>query len=143
MAVRQAERGDGPKLVELLRASDSSAHVRFNSFDIEHALDVSGTESVFVAEVSARLVGFATVQVTESFAYVRPTAELTNLFVLPGFRRDGIGRQLLSAAIAHSEARGALELFARVNQSNSAALELYQSMGLQRADHFEYRLKYY
>ena len=143
MTVRRAERGDGPGLVELLRAADHGTYVRTDASDIGHALDAADTETVFVADVSGRLTGFASVQLTESFAYVRPTAELTDLFVLPGFRRCGIGSQLLSAVIAHSQERQALEFFVRVNQSNPGAMKLYESLGLRRADHFEYRLKYY
>lgn len=111
--------------------------------EIANALGTLGTEQVFVAEVSGRLIGFASVQIVASFAYTRPTAELTNIFVLPGFRRGGIGSQLLSAVIAHSKDQQALELFARVNQSNSSAQKLYESLGFQPADHFEYRVRYY
>jgi ribosomal protein S18 acetylase RimI-like enzyme len=82
-------------------------------------------------------------QVTNSFAYTRPTGELTEIFVLPGFRRGGIGSKLLSAVIAQAESEQVLELFARVNHANSGASKLYSSLGLQQADHFEYRLRYY
>ena len=85
--VRSAERRDGVDLVELLKAADSAAHVRASADDLASALDSDRGERVFVAEVSGRLVGLASVQVTESFAYTRPTAELTNVFVLPGYRR--------------------------------------------------------
>jgi ribosomal protein S18 acetylase RimI-like enzyme len=143
MSVRRAERRDGGQLVELLKAADSADYVRSSADDIASALDSDGTERVFVAELSGQLVGFASVQITESFAYTRPTAELTELFVLPGFRRGGIGSQLLSAVIAHSEEQQTLELFARVNKSNSGASKLYESLGFRRAQHDEYRLTYY
>jgi L-amino acid N-acyltransferase YncA len=141
--VRKAERRDGLELVGLLKASDGAAHVRVSAIDVESALSVDGTEGIFVAEVSGRLIGFASVQIMESFAYTRPIAELTNLFVTPGFRRGGIGSQLLSAVIAHSEGQQALELFARVNDTNLGATKLYESLGLRRANHLEYRLSYY
>lgn len=141
--VRGAEPRDGVELIKLLKAADSAAHVRVSANDIGSALDSDGTERVFVAEVSGKLIGFASVQVTESFAYTRPTAELTNLFVLPGYRRGGIGSQLLSAVIAHSENHRVLELFARVNEKNLGASNLYESLGLRRANHNEYRLRYY
>lgn len=143
MLVRRAERRDGAGLVELLKAVESAAYVRANAIEMESALDSDGIESVFVAELSGRLIGFASVQLTESFAYTQPTAELTELFVLPGFRRGGVGSQLLSAVISHIEGRRALELFARVNERNLGAAKLYESLGLRRADHYEYRLRYY
>ena len=127
----------------MLKAAESAPYVRASASDVESVLDSNRTERVFVAEAAGRLVGFACVQVTVSFAYTRPAAELTELFVLPGFRRSGIGSQLLSAAIAHGEGERVLEFFARVNQSNVGATKLYESQGLRRADHFEYRLRYY
>jgi GNAT superfamily N-acetyltransferase len=143
MLVRRAERRDGAELVELLKAVESAAYVCVSAIEMEAALESDGTESVFVAELSGRLIGFASVQLTESFAYTQPTAELTELFVLPEFRRAGVGSQLLAAVIAHSEGRRALELFARVNEGNLDALKLYESLGLRRAKHYEYRLTYY
>lgn len=143
MLVRRAEPRDCGGLLELLQASDGAAHVRGSSSDIESALRSDGTERVFVADVSGRLAGFASVQITESFAYVRPTAELTDIYVMPDSRRSGIGSQLLAAVIAHSEGEQASELFARVNVSNPGAKKFYESLGLQQAQHLEYRLKYY
>lgn len=143
MLIRRAETRDCAELVELLRASDSAAHVRLDPGDLEAALQSDGTERVFVAELSARLAGFASVQVTESFARTRPSAELTDIYVMPDSRRRGIGRKLLAAVIAHVEGEQALELFARVSVSNPAASKLYESLGLARAHHLEYRLRYY
>lgn len=143
MLIRKAGRSDGSGLVELLKAADDAAHVRTNAEAVGAALDAVGAECVFVAEIAERLVGFASVQITTSFAYTRPAAELTNLFVLPDFRCGGVGSRLLSAVIAHSESRQSLEIFARVNESNIGAAKLYESMGLSRAAHDEYRLKWY
>lgn len=114
-----------------------------NAIDVERALTTLGTETVFVVEIFKRLIGYATVQLTESFAYTRPTAELTNIFVLPGYRRGGLGSRLLSEVIAYAEKHHALELFARVNDANAGALQFYESLGLKRASHSECRIRYY
>ena len=141
--VREAQRRDALQLIALLEAADTAPHVHVDPDEIASALDSRATERVFVAELSGKLIGFASVQVTGSFAYTRPTAELTNLFVLPGHRGGRIGSRLLSAVIAHAESQQVLELFARVSEENPAASRLYESLGLRLANHREYRLRYY
>lgn len=141
--IRKAEQGDAAELVDLLRAADGAAHVSERVADVGSMLQSNPTERVFVAVLSGRLVGFASVQLTESFAYTRPTAELTNIFIMPDFRRVGVGSKLLAAIFAFSEEEQALELFARVSRSNVGAVKLYESLGLRKADHLEFRLRYY
>lgn len=141
--VRIAEERDAPALVALLQASEEGGHLPLDPGDVQVVLRSERTETVFVAELSGKLAGYAAIQMTESFAYTRPTAELTDLFVLPAFRRTGIGTELLKAAIKLSQEHQALELFARVNVANTGAVKLYESQGLRRANHFEYRIKYY
>lgn len=143
VVVRAAERRDAPALLELLRASDQGSHLRTTASDIERFLLRGSTEQLFVAQLAERLIGYAAVQLTASFAYTRPAAELTNLFVLPDYRRRGVGLKLVEAAIAYSEEQQALELFARVSRSNAGAIALYELAGLRKASHYEYRLKYY
>lgn len=141
--IRAAERRDAPDLLELLRASDQGSHLRATAGDIERFLVRGSTEQLFVAQLAERLIGYAAVQLTESFAYTRPAAELTNLFVLPKYRRRGAGLKLVAAVIAYSEEQQALELFVRVNRSNTGAIALYELAGLHKASHYEYRLKHY
>lgn len=136
------ERRDAAELFALLRASDQGSYVHATASDVESALARGGTERLFVAQSAERLIGYAAVQLTESFAYARPTAELTELFVLPGYRRIGVGTKLVAAAIAYSEEREALEFFARVNRANAEAISLYETAGLKQASHYEYRLTY-
>ncbi len=54
---------------------------------------------------------------------------IANVSVHPDFRRRGIARYLAQAALAHVERSDAIELWLQVDQSNNAALQLYQSMG--------------
>jgi GNAT superfamily N-acetyltransferase len=141
--VRVAEPHDASELIVLLRAAEQGSYVRATAGDVESFLARGGTEHLFVAQLGERLIGYAGVQHTESFAYARPTAELTELFVLPTYRRIGVGTKLVAAAIAYGEERKALEFFARVNRANVEAISLYEIAGLRQASHYEYRLAYY
>ncbi len=56
-------------------------------------------------------------------------AELANLAVAPGRRREGIGRYLLDSAMAGALAAGAKSLYLEVRESNVAARALYGGRG--------------
>jgi len=56
---------------------------------------------------------------------------ITNLAVHPEWRRRGVARRLLAAALAEGVARGVALAFLEVRPSNTRALALYESLGLQ------------
>jgi len=60
-------------------------------------------------------------------------AEVLTLAVAPDRRRLGIGRTLLTAAIAEVRRRGATALFLEVATANVAAQALYREAGLTEA----------
>ena len=55
-------------------------------------------------------------------------AEILTLAVAPGARGKGLGRALLSAAIAEAARRGAKAIFLEVGRDNPAALALYAAL---------------
>ena len=56
---------------------------------------------------------------------------ITNLAVHPEWRRRGVARRLLAAALAEGVARGVTLAFLEVRPSNIRALALYESLGFQ------------
>jgi [ribosomal protein S18]-alanine N-acetyltransferase len=56
---------------------------------------------------------------------------ITNLAVHPEWRRRGVARRLLAAALAEGIARGVTLAFLEVRPSNTRALALYESLGFQ------------
>jgi [ribosomal protein S18]-alanine N-acetyltransferase len=68
-------------------------------------------------------------------------AELLTLGVVPGARREGLGRALLARAGAELASAGARRLFLEVDEGNMAALALYRAMGAKpvgrRARYYE------
>jgi ribosomal-protein-alanine N-acetyltransferase len=57
--------------------------------------------------------------------------EILNLAVLPGHRRQGVGRRLLEQGLALLIQRGVREAYLEVRESNLAARDLYQGFGFR------------
>jgi ribosomal protein S18 acetylase RimI-like enzyme len=89
------------------------------------------TGRVFVAEEDGGIVGFVGVlarvvpEPDESQAY----AYVSDLVVLPAYRRRGIGRALLEEAEAYARREGARSLRVAVLARNNGAGRLYHRMG--------------
>ena len=141
--VRVAEPDDAEELIALQRIFDGGSHI---SDDVEYArssIASNESESVYVGCLEGKIVGFAALQMTRSFCYPQPTAELTELFVAPLARRIGIASALIDAVVCEAERENVLEVFLRVNNANWGAILLYEGKGLSLANHREYRIKYY
>jgi ribosomal protein S18 acetylase RimI-like enzyme len=86
---------------------------------------------VFVAEEDGTVVGFVGVlarvvpEPDESQAY----AYVSDLVMLPAYRRRGLGRALLEHAVAFARGKGANALRVGVLARNEAAARLYRSLG--------------
>lgn len=59
------------------------------------------------------------------------SGEILNLAIAPGWRRRGVGGDLLRAGLADLGARGVAEVFLEVRESNQAARELYERAGFR------------
>jgi ribosomal protein S18 acetylase RimI-like enzyme len=66
---------------------------------------------------------------------------LNDLFVAPAARKRGVGAKLLTAAAAFARANGAASMSLSTATDNSAAQQLYESLGWKRETGFlEYHL---
>ena len=84
---------------------------------------------VFVAEDSARFVGFAiTIDVPASLR-LGHFWQIRDLFVLPSHRRLGVGHALLASVRAAAIAAHALRLVVQTEDDNDPALRLYADSG--------------
>lgn len=77
-------------------------------------------------EPTSVLVGYAV------YWLVGPELHLLNLAVAPAWRRQGIGRALLTEALRRGREAGAEIAWLEVRPSNTAALALYHSLGFRQ-----------
>lgn len=78
-----------------------------------------------VVALQARGAGFVLVRVAAD------EAEIVTICVLPGLRKQGLGRQLMDTAAAHAFSAGATALFLEVAEDNDAARALYAMLGFR------------
>ncbi|MCR9257623.1 MAG: GNAT family N-acetyltransferase [Alphaproteobacteria bacterium] len=60
------------------------------------------------------------------------------LYVLPDFQRRGLGRHLMTAALAHPSLQDAPALWLDVWEENDRAVALYESLGFERVGTTEF-----
>ncbi len=117
------------------RVSDIPALVRIEAAAFSDPWPASGfralldarTTRMTVAEREGEVLGYSVVIV------VQDEAELANIAVTERARGEGIGRQLLTAALEAARAERVESMYLEVRESNSAARSLYESLGFSPA----------
>ncbi len=134
--VRAAGPADAPAVAKLL--------VEFNGEGLPaEALarrmeEVQDLETAFLGEWSGEAAGLLVLRLTPTLSGVDDWAEITEMYVRPQFRRKGIGRALMEAALDCGRRRGCREFHLLVDSSNVAAQAFYTELGFQ-VDSWEMR----
>ena len=88
----------------------------------------------FLAEYDGQAAGFAFYFFNYSTWMGRPGVYVEDLFVLPQFRRLGIGRELLKQVAATAVENGCQRLQWEVLDWNTPAIDFYRAMGAEFLD---------
>ena len=126
ISIRRAIPADAADLELLNRA--------FNGEDVADAAHIAESlaqnpdELVFIARVNGKSAGFICAQIKSSMCYRAPSAELTEMFVAPPHRRQGIASALIRALEAELHA-GENRLDITVYNSYANLLEGYAEAG--------------
>jgi tRNA threonylcarbamoyl adenosine modification protein YeaZ/ribosomal-protein-alanine acetyltransferase len=94
--------------------------------DLASALSIPGA-GVFLVELAGTVYGFV------QFQWVAGEAEINTIGVLPNFRRQHFGRDLLEGLLAHFKTYNTAKVFLEVSAGNDAAIALYKNLGFQRS----------
>ena len=127
--VRDVREGDAEALAYLLTdfnrltTTPAQVHLRLaRSQGIEHPI---------LAELDGNVVGFASLRLVNYLGDDAPYAEISELFVLEHYRRQGIARALIAELEVRAHAAGASSLAVLTAADNDTAVALYQAMGFQ------------
>lgn len=90
-----------------------------------------GSEHPIVAELDGQVVGFASLRLVHYLGEDVPYAEISELFVSAPYRRQGIGRALMTELEALARAAGASSIAVLTAPDNDTAVALYRTMGFE------------
>jgi GNAT superfamily N-acetyltransferase len=132
--LRSATAADAPTLFGLIQALAEYARLSHAVTGSVEALQshLSGSRpfaAAIVAEVENQAIGFALFVYNYSTFLTKPGIYLEDLFVLPEFRRLGVGTALLSYLAKKAIAEGCGRLEWSVLDWNEPAIAFYQRMG--------------
>jgi GNAT superfamily N-acetyltransferase len=145
--IRNAKRTDGATLLELIDALAAFEKLKKPSASARKRLllDAFGPRNrfdVFLALADTRPVGYAIILNTYSSFLALPTLFLEDLFVLPDYRKQGIGKKLFLRCVTEARKRGCGRMEWSVLDWNTGAQRFYR---LHHARHMKewqlYRLE--
>jgi aminoglycoside 6'-N-acetyltransferase I len=138
LAVRLANAEDAPQILAMFRtlwpdepAREHAAHIRGL---LSHTARTTLPLVLFVAEVEARLVGFAEVGLRSHANGCdgrRPVGFLEGWYVAKGSRRQGIGRQLVVVAEKWCRAQGCTEMASDTWANHSLSIAAHRAIGYE------------
>lgn len=140
--VRRAVAGDAAQLIALNKKFNDSNDVNTDVFAVGQMIAAAAPEIVLVAESGGLLIGFACVQIQRSFCLLRPTLEITEMFVERRARRSKTATLLIREVFALAAREKASEVYLRVSKNNDPAVKLYRSAGLTEAAHLVFRKRF-
>ena len=125
--IRLAKLSDAPELQKL---NDLFNGEGTNSLeDISETLKTNTLETVCVADDRGRLAGFCCGQVCKSICCPILYAEITELFVMREYRRQGLGKQLLRYMETELINSGVRHFHILTSKDKFVAQALYHSFG--------------
>lgn len=137
LTVRSATSNDIPVLLGLIDALADYERLERPSAEARERLvrDGFGERPLFnayVAELNGDPAGYAITFYTYSSFLARPTLFLEDLFVLPDYRRRGVGRAIFRFLAREAVDRGCGRMEWVVLDWNQLAIEFYERIGARR-----------
>ncbi len=134
LVIRPAQPTDVSAIFDLIRglaAYEQMTDQVSGSVELLHAhlFGVRPYAESIVAELDDRPVGFALFFHSYSTFLTQPGLYLEDVFVLPEYRRQGIGKSLMLKVMETAHQRGCQRLEWSVLDWNQNAIEFYQSLG--------------
>ena len=132
--IRHSNADDVPEIFSLIQALaeyEKLSHQVIGTVEDlqEHLFGSRVYAEAIVAQFEDKIVGFALFFPNYSTFLTKPGIYLEDLFVLPEYRRKGIGKEMLSYLGKLAIARDAGRLEWSVLDWNESAIAFYQSMG--------------
>jgi len=137
ITIRLAQDSDSP---ELLKLNDLFNGEGCNSLSaIEESLNCNEQKIVCVAAESSNLIGFCCGQIFKSMCYSVNYGEITELFVLQTYRRQGVTRGLIAFIEVEFQKQGINHFQLFTGKSNEVAQTFYRAQGYMESSEMMFR----
>ena len=128
MTIRAAQPGDEHAIMSLIQAlalyEKAPEQVKNTATDLAIHLFVEKICAALVVEIEEQIVGFA-LYYTNYSTWKGKCLYLEDFFILPEFRRDGIGSQLFDRVVQIAKERNVRRMDWQVLEWNEPALSFY------------------
>ncbi|MBB6093315.1 ribosomal protein S18 acetylase RimI-like enzyme [Povalibacter uvarum] len=140
MQIRAATPADLGVLIELMRGYYRDDGLGFDAEEsgavMARLLNEPQWGRVWLGEVDGGAVGYVALCIGFSLELGGNDAFVDEVFVLPDHRGRGYGRQLVEFLIARAGELNIRALHLEVDQANTAAQQLYESLGFRKRDRY-------
>ena len=128
MKIRQAEEADYQKLMSLYNLFVGED--RYSKLDNDSFAKVlkSPNNFIYIAEENKQFVGFVSFSVRLAVRYPKPIAELDELYVLPEFRKKGVGKLLMNQIESKAKELNCYRIFIESHYSHKVAHQFYEKL---------------
>ncbi|HKQ16334.1 MAG TPA: GNAT family N-acetyltransferase [Steroidobacteraceae bacterium] len=134
--IETARNEDLQEILQLLRTQLEEHDIVLTSQALERAtrglVEDHSLGRILTARLEGELVGVAVVSFLWTLEHGGPAAWLDEVYVLPSRRGQGIGKQLIEAAMQIASESGCIALDLEVDAGHEAAERLYQRMDFRR-----------
>lgn len=121
VTVRKAERRDAHSI-----AAAEQSYIDCPWTESQIVGEIDGGAVFLVAESNGEFCGYVSGEVTVD------ECEISNIAVMEKYRRQGVGKMLLTSLLNELTVRGVHSVFLLVRDGNTPAIALYQSLGFIR-----------
>jgi len=135
ITIRKAQAEDAEEIsniwqvISAARKFSAVSHPFTSDQEKEYILSLSEHEGIFIAKVKDQIIGFQSLdkwaKYTDSFDHVGTIGT----FLLPKWRRYGIGQQLAIKTFQFARENGYEKLIIYVRANNTGAIEFYKNLG--------------
>jgi ribosomal protein S18 acetylase RimI-like enzyme len=131
---REATEMDVPACAELLNALFSQElefhpNLTLQLQGLTQIMNSPDTGRILVAETDHKVIGMVSLLFSISTALGGRVATLEDLIIQESYRRQGIGKQLLHAAMDFAKNKGCLRITLLTDHTNNTAIRFYESLG--------------
>ena len=136
MKIRPFRKGDAKDFVGLMRALANYEKLKPPTAAANRRLvrDIGRRIRVLLGEVDGKTVAYAIYLFTYSSFLARPTLYLEDIFVLPQFRRHGMGKAFFSALLREAKREKCGRMEWTVLDWNTPAITFYDKLGAKPLD---------